>query len=215
MDLELSRKMYEIFFPGKNREDSLQNDVIVITGGKGLGKTTLAKYIAKLYKKYNKYDRIILLTGITNVKFPSYVKVINLNNIKPDENLDISMFKNSLVIFDDWENHPDPEIQTFLDRLVNLLAQNGRNYKISLVVILHHLNKGFKSTTLLREMDALILFPEKFDNNVFNTLINHFGLTRKMASSLFNLKSKFVLVRNSSPYYYFVSDEGKTFPLKS
>jgi thymidylate kinase len=64
--------MYELFFPGKNREDSIQNDVIVITGGKGLGKTTLTKYIAKLYKKYNKYDRVILLTGITNVKFPSY-----------------------------------------------------------------------------------------------------------------------------------------------
>jgi Cdc6-like AAA superfamily ATPase len=89
MDLELNRKMYEIFFPGKNREDSVQKDVIVITGGKGLGKTTLAKYIAKLYKKYNKYDRVILLTGITNVKFPSYVKIINLNKIIPDENLDI------------------------------------------------------------------------------------------------------------------------------
>jgi hypothetical protein len=109
--------MYKIFFPGKNRKDSLQKDVIVIASGKGLGKTTPAKYIAKLYKKYNKYDRIILLTGITNVKFPSYVKVINLNNIMPvQENLDTSLFNNSLVIFADWKNHPIPEVQSFLDR---------------------------------------------------------------------------------------------------
>jgi hypothetical protein len=95
-----------------------------------------------------------------------------------------------------------------LENLVNVMAQNGRNYKISLVVILHHLNKGFKSTTL-REMDALIMFPEKFDNNVFNTLLNHFGLTKHLARSLFNKKTRFILIRNSSPFYYFVSNERK------
>jgi hypothetical protein len=150
------------------------------------------------------------LTGISNFDFPSYVKVINLNKIGPDNGpLDLNLFRNSLVIFDDWENHPEPELQAYLDRLVNVLAQNGRNYKISLVVILHHLNKGFKSMTVLREMDALVIFPEKFDNNVFNTRLNHFRLTRAMANKLFGTKSKFILIRNSNPFFYFVSDEQK------
>jgi hypothetical protein len=117
------------------------------------------------------------------------------------------------VIFDDWENHTEPELQAYLDRLVNVLAQNGSNYKISLVVILHILNKGFKSTTLLSEMDVLVIFQEKFDNNVFNALLNHFGHTRVMANKLFGTKSKFILIRNSSPFFYFVSDEQKN-PLK-
>jgi predicted AAA+ superfamily ATPase len=214
MDLDVNEEMYQVFFPGKNRRDSIQNDVIVITGGKGLGKTTLAKYIAKLYHRFNPDDKIILLTGISNTKFPSYVKMIDLNNLAPDEDININMFKDSLVIFDDWENHPDPELQSFLNRLVNVMAQNGRNYHISMVIILHHLNKGFKSTTILREMDALVIFPEKFDYNVFNTLINHFGLSRSKANSMFNQKAKFVLIRNSSPYFYFASDEKKKQPLK-
>jgi hypothetical protein len=186
----------------------------MISGGKGLGKSTLAAFIAKLYKKFNKNDRVILLTGVDSLYFPSFVKVINLNKVFPEEDIDISLFKNSLVIFDDWENHPDPEVSRQLERLINLLAQNGRNYHISLLVILHHLNKGLKSSTLLREMDALIIFPEKFDNNIFNTLINHFGLTKNRALEIFNTKSKFVMIRNSSPFFYFVSDENKKYPIK-
>jgi hypothetical protein len=211
--LKLSQDMYETFFPGKNREDSIQNDVIVIAGGKGIGKTTLAIYLTKLYHKFNKHDRIILLSGVKS-KFPHYVKVIDLNELDPFENTPVDLFKNSLVIFDDWENHPDPDISKYLERLVNVLAQNGRNYHISLIVIIHHLNKGLKSATLLREMDALVIFPEKFDYNIFNVLLNHFGLSREMARKIYNIKSKFILIRNSSPFYYFVSDDNKKYPLK-
>lgn len=148
------------------------------------------------------------------MNFPSYVKTIDLNKVEIDEVPPIELFRDSLVIFNDWENHPDFEANHVLDKLVNILAQNGRNYRISLLIILHHLNKGLKSSTLLREMDALIIFPEKFDNNIFNTLINHFGMTRKMAQDMFRKKSKFVLIRKSSPFYYFVSSKKKKYALK-
>jgi predicted AAA+ superfamily ATPase len=210
-ELPVDEEMYEVFFPGSLNKNKIQNDVIVITGGKGLGKTTLAKYLVRLYHKFNPKNKIFVLSGVRS-SYPKYTKFININKIS-DESPPIELFKNSLVVFDDWENHPESKIGRMLENLVNVIAQNGRNYKISLVVILHHLNKGFKSTTLLREMDALIIFPEKFDNNVFNTLLNHFGLTKHLARSLFN-KSRFVLIRNSSPFYYFVSNERKKFDLK-
>jgi len=211
-DLPIDEEMYSVFFPGSLNKKRVQNDVIVITGGKGLGKTTLAKYLIKLYHKFNPRNKIFVLSGVRTV-VSDYVKFIDINNIS-DESPPIELFKNSLVVFDDWENHPDPKIGRMLETLVNVIAQNGRNYKISMVVILHHLNKGFKSTTLLREMDALIMFPEKFDNNVFNTLMNHFGLTKNLAKSMFDKKSRFILIRNSNPFYYFVSSERKKFDLK-
>jgi ABC-type oligopeptide transport system ATPase subunit len=70
--------------------------VIVIADGKGLGKTTLARYIARLYKKYNKDDKIILLTGISNANFPSNVKVINLNKIRSDNTPLISPYSDTV-----------------------------------------------------------------------------------------------------------------------
>jgi hypothetical protein len=113
-NLPVNREMYQVFFPGKNRKDSLQNDVIVITRGKGLRKTTLAKYIAKLYKKYNKQDKIILLSRVDTVNFPSYVKTINLNNVDLDDESDIPpiitkstelvLFKLSLLIRNQMSN---------------------------------------------------------------------------------------------------------------
>ncbi|MCS7318152.1 MAG: hypothetical protein NZZ41_07620 [Candidatus Dojkabacteria bacterium] len=110
-----------------------------------------------------------------------------------------------MVIFDDTERYPNPKVEKMLNILVNILAQNGRNFNISLIVILHHLNKGLASSTLLRECDSLIIFPMSYDRNTFNTLLNHFGIDKEFAINLYaNKKEKFILIRNSQPLYIFL-----------
>jgi hypothetical protein len=80
---------------------------------------------------------------------------------------DTSEFKDSLVIFDDTERHSNPKIERMLYQLVNVLAQNGRNFNVCILVVLHQLNKGLQSTILLREADSVIIFPEP-------TMLKHF-----------------------------------------
>jgi hypothetical protein len=41
------------------------------------------------------------------------------------------------------------------------------------------LNRGLASSIILRELDSLIIFPHSFDNNTYNTLINHFGFDKR------------------------------------
>jgi hypothetical protein len=118
---------------------------------------------------------------------------------------DASDFANSLVIFDDCENYPDQKVERMLNQLVNILAQNGRNFNISLIVILHQLNKGFQSSTIIRESDSLIIFPASYGRNTFNTLINHYGLDKGIVSKMYGNKGeKFILIRNSLPLYVFL-----------
>ncbi|MCS7318153.1 MAG: hypothetical protein NZZ41_07625 [Candidatus Dojkabacteria bacterium] len=61
--------VFEIFFPGLaySTNESKQNDLIIITGKKGSGKTELAKFLAYLYNKVTPKNRVIIFSGIPNL----------------------------------------------------------------------------------------------------------------------------------------------------
>jgi hypothetical protein len=211
-------EIFEIFFPGiaYSSSENKQNDVIVITDKKGSGKSELAKFLAYLYHNVNPKNRVIVFSGIKDLYNDlRFAKKVDLKLVEEEESEksktdfsglpDASDFANSLVIFDDTENCPDQKVERMLNQLVNVLAQNGRNFNISLIVILHPLNKGFQSSTIIRESDSLIIFPVSYDRNTFNTLINHYGLDKDLVSKLYSNKGeKFILIRNSLPLYMFL-----------
>jgi deoxyadenosine/deoxycytidine kinase len=211
-------EVFEIFFPGiaYSSSENKQNDVIVITGKKGSGKSELAKFLAYLYHKVNPKNRVIVFSSIRDLYNDlRFAKKVNLKEVEEEESEkskidfsglpDASNFANSLVIFDDTLNYPDLKVERKLNQLVNILAQNGRNFNISLIVILHQLNKGFQSSIIIRASDSLIIFPASYDRNTFNTLINHYGLNKDLVSKMYDNKGeKFILIRNSLPLYVFL-----------
>jgi hypothetical protein len=82
-----------------------------------------------------------------------------------------------------------------LYQLSNVLAQNGRNFNVCLLVVLHQLNKGLQSTTLLREADGIVIFPKAYNVNTYNTLVNHFGMNKVIVKNLFDHKDEhFILI---------------------
>jgi hypothetical protein len=119
--------IYSIFFPGtaNSTPESKHNDLIIITGRKGSGKTELAKYIADIYHINNPNNRVIILCGIKDLynDLP-YAKIIDLKLIEEEENNkkkndysgmpDVSDFKDSLVIFDDTEQYPNPKLESMI-----------------------------------------------------------------------------------------------------
>jgi len=83
-------------------------------------------------------------------------------------------------------------------------SEGGRNFRVTLICILHQLNKGITINTLLREMDALIIFRHYFDMNTFNSIIRNIGIPKEVTEALFNLNERFILIRNSAPQYFFL-----------
>jgi hypothetical protein len=71
------------------------------------------------------------------------------------------------------------------------------------------LNRGLASSIILRELDSLIIFPHSFDNNTYNTLINHFGFDRKAAMSIYNLPERFVFIHMTHPQYLYLGTSMK------
>jgi energy-coupling factor transporter ATP-binding protein EcfA2 len=61
--------IFQIFFPGTNRStrESKHNDVIVISGKKGSGKTELAKFMAYVYHEKFPRNRVIIFSGIKDL----------------------------------------------------------------------------------------------------------------------------------------------------
>jgi predicted AAA+ superfamily ATPase len=169
--------------------------VILITGPKGVGKTQLVTLLAYLYHQTYSRNRVIIFCGIKDLYNDlTYAIKVDLDEVAEEESEkfksdfssvpDASEFKDSLVIFDDPERHSNSKIERMLFQLVNVLAQNGRNFNVSILVVLHQLNKGLQSTTLLREADSVVIFPKAYNINTYNTLVNHYGLDKVLVKGL-------------------------------
>jgi predicted AAA+ superfamily ATPase len=208
--------IFEILFPGRhktNTSDSLHNDVIIITGKKGVGKTELAKMLMYIFSQHEK-DKFAVFCGIPDLYTDMEDIVgnerflqVDLDEVESEGDYDVpsvAYFKDIFVLFDDTEKHENKDIEKMLWRLVNTLAQKGRNFRVTLVCILHQLNKGITSTTLLREMDALIIYPKFFDMNTYNSIIKHIGIPKEVVDALYKLDERFILIRNSAPQYFFL-----------
>jgi energy-coupling factor transporter ATP-binding protein EcfA2 len=197
--------IFQIFFPGTHRttRESKHNDVIVISGKKGSGKTDLAKFMAYVYHEKFPKNRVIIFSGIKDLynDLPWAIKV-DLKEVEKEEEKyrsdfsgipDASEFHDSLVIFDDTEKMPNVKIEKMMFQLANMLAQNGRNFSTNVICILHQLNKGLQSSTILREADTFIIFPRSYDMNTFNTLVHHLGFSKDDAQSLYAQKDEWFI----------------------
>jgi hypothetical protein len=127
---------------------------------------------------------------------------------------DLSEIADSLVVFDDTENIPIKEINQQVIKFINLCFQNGRNYGLTVLLVLHHLNTGKERSLLIKEADSIIMFPGNLDNNLLKTLINHYGFSRDAAIDLFRLPEKFILLRNTEPSYIFGSTSQRIMDVK-
>jgi Cdc6-like AAA superfamily ATPase len=210
--------IFQIFFPGTYRstKESKHNDVIVISGKKGSGKTELAKFMAYVYHEKCPKNRVIIFSGIKDLynDLPWAIKV-DLKQVEKEEEdkartdfsglPDASEFHDSLVIFDDTEKMPNVKIEKMMYQLANILAQNGRNFSTNVICILHQLNKGLQSSTILREADTFIIFPRSYDMNTFNTLIHHLGFSKEDAQALYAQKDEwFILIHQTLPSYVYL-----------
>jgi ABC-type oligopeptide transport system ATPase subunit len=219
--------IFEVFFPGlaKSTKESRHNDVIVITGKKGSGKRSIAKIICHIYHRESPEKRVIIFSGIPGLyKDLTWAINVDLKELKEEENEKYkrdfsgipnpSEFRKSLVVFDDCEKYPHPKVEQMLWQLMNVLVQNERNFNTCVVIILHQLNKGVSSSTMLRVMDSLVIFPHGYDQNTFNTLVNPLGLSKEMARKLYTLDERFILIHISVPSYVFLGSSMEVIPLK-
>lgn len=189
--------MLPVFNPKEERK------VYYIAGMSGSGKSTFtSKIIAQYIKMYPKNNVFLFSNKPEDPVLDKFKKLvrIELNDELLEDPITLDELKNSLVIFDDVEYTPNKEIGVELDRIRDMILQQGRSYKVSFCYISHQLTNYKQSRVILNECHSCVLFPKMTTTHSLKYLLDkYFGFTTKDISKLKNLPSRWVCVNKIPP----------------
>lgn len=183
-----------------------QSDAIYVSGARRSGKSTwLSSFVKRYHEKYP-HKKVILVTS-TNQKDPafkgmSYIKKLDTESLLMDPITDVEEIANSLVIFDDYENFNQKELQNEIYKLRDMILNNGRKQKIG-IIISHHVSTDHNKTRQpLFECDSYVIFPQNNSYSQTNRVLsNYMGLNKLEIDRIMKLKSRWVFLKKSYPRY--------------
>lgn len=191
-----------------------ERQVFYICGMSGCGKSTLVSQLIEKYSKQFKNNKIYFFSNKkADPVIDKHKKVIriNINDELVEDPIDLNELKHSLVVYDDIEFIPNKLIAQELDRIRDLILQQGRSYGISFCYISHQLTNYKHSRIILNECHSVFLFPRYTTKYSLTYLLEtYFGLNKNQISKLKTLPSRWVMVskipnvicHQNGAYYY-------------
>ncbi|MDR3550739.1 MAG: ATP-binding protein [Candidatus Babeliales bacterium] len=181
-------------------------NVFFISGSCGAGKSTMALKIANDYKKANKKNDVYVISRLeedSTLDQAKYIIKLDCDTFL-DEKPTFDLFKNCLIIFDDFESYQttNKHIYEAIIGLQNELLTMGRHNGISMIVI-NHLISNYKSTRLLfAEATHFILYPASCSNHSMQYLLGKYGgLDLKQIKTLKKEHSHFICLYRHHPNF--------------
>jgi len=93
---------------------------------------------------------------------------------------DMEQMRDSLVVMDDCDVHPDPKIRKALDALMNNILVRGRHFRISLYCVGHVVCNGASTNLALTQASEIVFFPFHMVPAKLRYLAeNHIGLGKE------------------------------------
>jgi hypothetical protein len=189
--------MMPMFDPNEERK------VYYIAGMSGSGKSTfVSDVIGQYIKLYPKNNVFLFSNKPSDPVLDKHKKLIRikLDDELIEEPLDLDELKHSLVIFDDVEYSPNKNIGLELDRIRDLILQQGRSYKISFCYITHQLSNYKHSRIILNECHSIVLFPKMTTMYSLKYLLErYFGFQKNDILKLKTLNSRWVCINKIPP----------------
>lgn len=190
--------MFPVFDPESDRK------VFYVAGMSGCGKSTFTSKVIEQYSKMFKKNNIYLFSNKPKDEvLDKHKKLIRitLDDELLEDPLTLEELENSLVIFDDVEYTPNKDISNELDRIRDMILQQGRSYKISFVYISHQLTNYKHSRIILNECHCCVLFPKLTTSYALKYLLDkYFGFTKNEIVKLKTLNSRWVCINKVPPY---------------
>jgi hypothetical protein len=173
-----------------------ERQVFYITGMSGSGKSTYVNMLLDSYVKLYKGKRKIFL--FSNKEWDNSYENKHITKIKLDEDLTMDPLtmdelKHSMVVFDDIEGVPNREIGRELDRLRDVILQQGRQYQISFCYVSHLANNYKQTRTILNETMCVVVFPYMTTAYSLKYLLEkYFGFDKKQIQKFQKINSRWV-----------------------
>lgn len=206
-ELKLKKNNKHIYLPEGECLPTFNPDeerkIFYICGMSGCGKSTFVSKMINNYHKIFPKNKVILFSN--KPKDPvldkySYLVRIKLNDELVEDPLDLEELRNSLVIYDDIEYIPTKNIRIELDRVRDLILQQGRSYRISFAYVSHLLNNYKETRVILNECHSCVLFPKMTTSYSLKYLLEkYFGFCKQDILKLKGLPSRWICVQKIPP----------------
>ena len=184
-------------------DTSLERQVFMVSGMSGSGKSTYTASLCRTYKKQFPDNSIILFSNKpSDPVFDrlDYVQRIVINEDLLEDPITLNEMENSLIVFDDVEYSSNKEIDNELNRIRDLILQQGRSYHCSFVYITHQANNYKQTRTILNECNSITIFPSMTTRYSLNYLLSkYFGFDKNQINKICKLPSRWVTIYKSPP----------------
>jgi hypothetical protein len=174
-----------------------EREVFYIAGMSGSGKSVFAGKLINNYKKLFPKNNVFLFSNKPEDPALDKEKIfrIGLDDDLLDDQFDLNDLRNKLIVFDDVEANKNKYIQEELDRLRDLILQQGRSYHISFIYISHLLNDGKKTRTIINESHKIVVFPKYTTfHSLSYCLERYLGFGKPEIKRLKELKSRYACI---------------------
>jgi len=187
------------FFP--MFDTNKERQVFMITGMSGSGKSTYTGKLINTYKKIYPNNEVFVFSNKDSdpALDKEDIKRMPIDEELINDPINLDELNNSLVVFDDIEGNPDKKINAEMDRLRDLILQQGRSYKVSFVYISHLANNYKQTRTILNECNSITIFPAMTTKYALKYLLEkYFGFCRDDINKVCSLPSRWVTI-NKAP----------------
>tara|TARA_R110001599_G_scaffold300265_1_gene505322 strand:- start:298 stop:1227 length:930 start_codon:yes stop_codon:yes gene_type:complete len=190
-------------------DTTLEREVFMVAGMSGSGKSTYTASLCRTYKRQFPDNKIILFSN--KPSDPVFDRLEYIERIVIDEDLledkiTLNEIENTLVVFDDVEYSCNKLIDTELDRIRDLILQQGRSYRCSFVYISHQANNYKQTRTILNECMSVTIFPAMTTRYSLNYLLSkYFGFDKQQINKICKLPSRWVTIYKSPPLVLYSS----------
>ena len=189
--------------PNRNKE----RDIIYITGQSGSGKSYFTAQYCIQYRRVYPKNKIYLISSLqedeTLEKLNEIEKnYINRIEITPNliiDGIEASDFKNSLVIFDDFEVLKDKKLKDYVCSIRDEILETGRHHYTSMICTYHLPTNSHDTRRIINEAHAVVYFPHVSNFKIKNLLENYLGMHKDFLKWTKNKKSRWACVMRGFP----------------
>jgi hypothetical protein len=187
--------------------DRTGRSVFYVSAGSGSGKSYFMSRLAKQYNVQYPDQSIFLFSFVEHDK--NYDDIENLHKIPlTDEimnaDLDWDEFRNSLMLFDDYDSTPNKRLKSYIEFILSHVLVQGRHLGVS-IAMTSHTNTDYRRTRLiLAESTHIVVFTRTGSRKSIEYLLkNYSSLSKEDISQVFKLGrySRYICIHKSPPQY--------------
>lgn len=193
-----------MFLPDIKKE----REMVYMFGPSGSGKSFLTKLYALEYNKFYPDNQIFVVSRIKDDPSFEGLEYIHIPiNKEILSNIDVTTFNDSLVIFDDTETQDKPT-NRLIDSLKDLIAQEGRHYKVSMIITTHMACNYNRTRIILNECHKYVIFPQSNGvKQMQNMFCTYGGLSKEKFLSIKSEFSRWCMLNITYPNYLVYSNK--------